>query len=211
MVIALPFKNLIHIVGSSFRTFIRNYNNALAFSSLDVTIDNSVAGQSGVYIFKIQGQLIHRIGSLLPNYREVPRFAQIHILDSLSPWTPTEIRIAHHHGLLNENIVHRLILMLNDINPYFQVFHTAHECLCQTDFITLHIKTIDVYHLDLRRYNWPRAAEVAVIMPGTIDESTHTREIVLHSWAGPLKRISELHSAYLPLRYPLIQLHGKQG
>src|ERR1700689_1130957 len=129
MVTLVPCKKLIVIVGSSFRTLIRNYNNALAFSSLGVTIDHSVAGQSGIYTFKIQGELVHRIGSLLPHPGEWPRFAQIHILDSLSPTTPTEIRMAHQHGLLNEQILHRLTNMLDDINPYFHVFQTAREHL----------------------------------------------------------------------------------
>jgi hypothetical protein len=120
----------------------------LAFSSLGDTIDRSVAGQSGVYTFKIQGELVHHIGSLLPHPGEVPRFAQIHILDSLSPRTPTEIRMAHQHGLLNEQILQRLTNMLNEINPYFHIFRTASERLRESDSIALHLKTIDVSHLD---------------------------------------------------------------
>jgi hypothetical protein len=119
--------------------------------------------------------------------------------------------MAHQHGLLNEQILCRLTNMLDDINPYFHVFQTARERLRDTDSIALHLKTVEVSHLDSRRYNRPTAAEVAVIMPGTGEESVDRREIVLHSRAGPLKRISELHSAYLPLRYPLLHPHGEQG
>ena len=174
-------------------------------------IDQSVAGQSGIYTFKIQGELVHRIGSLLPHPGEVPRFAQIHILDSLSSITPAEVRMAHQHGLLNEQILHRLMDMFDDINPYFHIFQTACERLRETDSIALHLKTIDVPHLDSRRYNRPIAAEVAIIMPGTSEQPVGYREIVLHSRAGPLKRISELHSAYLPLHYPIIHPYGEQG
>jgi hypothetical protein len=79
------------------------------------------------------------------------------------------------------------------------------------DSIALHLKTIDVSHLDSRRYNRPTAAEVAVLMLGTGEEPVDHREIVLHSRAGPLKQISELHSAYLPLRYPILHPYGEQG
>jgi hypothetical protein len=127
MVTVVTSQKLITIVGSSFRTGIQNYNNALAFSSLGVTIDRSVVGQSGVYTFKIQGELVHRIGSLLPHSGEVPCFAQIHILDSLSPRTPTEIRMAHQHGLLSEQTLLRLTDMLDEINSYFHIFRTASE------------------------------------------------------------------------------------
>src|SRR5271154_3114641 len=124
MVTIMMSKELIVVVGTSFRTNIRNYNNALAFSSLGVRIDQSVAGQSGIYTFKIQGELVHRIGSLVPDPGEIPRFAQIHILDSSSPMTPTDIRLAHHHGRLNKQILQRLTYMLDDINPYFHIFRT---------------------------------------------------------------------------------------
>jgi len=187
IVTVVTFQELIDIAGSSFRTLIHNYNNALVFSSDGVTIGQSVAGQSGVYRFKIQGELVHCIGSLLPHPGEVPHFAQIHILNSLSPITPTEIRLAHQHGLLNKQVLRHLTNMLDDINPYFHTFRTACERLQETDSIASHLKTIDVPHLDSRRYNRPTAAEVAVIMPGTSEQPVDHREIVLHSRVGPLK------------------------
>jgi hypothetical protein len=56
----------------------------------------------------------------------------------------------------------------------------------------------------LQGYPCITAAKVAVIMPGTGEQPVDRREIVLHSRACPRKRISELHSAYLPLCYPII-------
>lgn len=211
MVTVKTFQKLILIVGSLFRTLIRNYNNALVFSSLEVTIDQSIAGKSRIYTFKIQGELVHRIGSLLPHPGEVPCCAQIHILDSLSPMTPTDIRIVHQHGLLNEQILRRLTNMLGDINSYFHIFRTARERLREIDSIALRLKTVEVSHLDSRRYNRPTAADVAVIMSGTGEKLVDHHEIVLHSRAGPLQRISELHSAYLPLHYPIIYPYGEQS
>ena len=201
---------LIGTVGNSFRRNIRNYNNALAFSSLGVQIDQSVAGQSGIYTFRIQGELVHRIGSLLPQFGELPRFAQIHIHDSTAI-TQAEIRIGHQHGLLNETVLLQLTSMLDEINPYFHNFRTARERLRECNHISLHLKTVDVEHSDQRRYNQPTANEVAIIIPGTGEEPVDRRDIVLQSRSGPLKRISELHSAYLPLRYPLLHPHGEQG
>ena len=67
-----------------FRRNIRNYNNAFAFSSLGVKTDPSVYGPHGIYTFRIQGQLCHRIGSLLLPPGKDPAFAQIYIYDSNS-------------------------------------------------------------------------------------------------------------------------------
>src|SRR5437667_10190035 len=90
-----------NLVAKLFRLNIRNYNNAFAFSSLGVTVDPSVYGPSGIYTFRIQGELVHRIGSLLPIQGRQPCFSQIYIHDS-DPYYQSLIRISYHHGLLDQ-------------------------------------------------------------------------------------------------------------
>jgi len=48
-----------------FRQHIRFYNNALAFTSVGANLDTSVA-QPGNYIYRLHGELYHRMGSLFP-------------------------------------------------------------------------------------------------------------------------------------------------
>ena len=60
----------------------RNYNNGLYFSSNGCKMDPSVYGPYGVYTFRIQGELYHLMGSLLPADGQDPAFAQIYIYDS---------------------------------------------------------------------------------------------------------------------------------
>jgi len=50
-----------------FRNNIRQYNAAFTMTSVGVKIDNSVTRQSSPYCFKIQGELHHLIGALLPH------------------------------------------------------------------------------------------------------------------------------------------------
>ena len=189
---------------------IRNYNNSFAFSSLDVDIDHSIYGPSGIYTFHIRGELIHRIGSLLPISSQQPRFSQIYIFDS-DPQHQAETRLSYHHGLLNRSTVLQLQHMLRLHNPYIHVFMTAKERLDVSENVSLCLKTVDTDHLDHRRYNRPTASEIAVIMPGTGEEQFDKRDIVLQARNGPFKRISELHSAYCPLRYPILFPNGQQG
>jgi len=49
---------------------------------VEVKIDNSVTKQSGPYCFKIQGELHHLTGALLPYGDQTPMYAQIYILDT---------------------------------------------------------------------------------------------------------------------------------
>jgi len=103
--------------------------------------------------------------------------------------------------------------MLRLHNPYIDVFMTAKDRrLAVNDNISLCLKTIDINrHFDQRRYNRPTASEVAVIIPGTGEEQVDRRDIILQSRSGQFKRISELHSAYCALRYPLLFPNGQQG
>ena len=45
------------------------------FSSIEGKIDNTVNNMRAPYVFKINGQNHHRIGSLLPARGESPKFA----------------------------------------------------------------------------------------------------------------------------------------
>ena len=48
------------------------YNSALSFTSIGVKVDQEVTGTSGVYTFRIHGNMYHRIGTLLPPNSETP-------------------------------------------------------------------------------------------------------------------------------------------
>jgi hypothetical protein len=68
-----PLASLARFDGNStFRSFmhnIRQYNCLFAFTSMGVNIDNSVNDGHGPPVFKINEQVHHRIGSLLPTDR----------------------------------------------------------------------------------------------------------------------------------------------
>jgi hypothetical protein len=59
---------------------IRSYNNALTFTSVGANLDTSVA-QHGNYTYRFRGEFYNRMGSLLPQPHEVPKFAQLYISD----------------------------------------------------------------------------------------------------------------------------------
>jgi hypothetical protein len=148
---------------------------------LDANINHSIYGPSSVYTFRIHGELIHRIGSLLPiSDDQQPCFSQIYIYDS-DARRQAEIRMSYHHGLLNMNTVLQLQHMLRLHNPYIDIFLIARERLTMNENISLHLKTVDVRNLDRRRYNRPTTSEVAVIMPGTGEEPVDRRDIVLET------------------------------
>ncbi|KAF5347794.1 hypothetical protein D9756_010287 [Leucocoprinus leucothites] len=57
---------------------IRRYNAAFAMISVGVKLDASVLRGTGAYCFKIQGELHHLAGALLPLEGQTPKYAQIY-------------------------------------------------------------------------------------------------------------------------------------
>ncbi|KAL1934382.1 hypothetical protein VTP01DRAFT_6564 [Rhizomucor pusillus] len=63
-----------------FRQNVGAYNNDFAFSSLGVTLDETVANAiHGACSFRISGRVSHRIGPMLPENGQTPGFAQTYI------------------------------------------------------------------------------------------------------------------------------------
>jgi len=182
----------------------------LSFSSLGITIDESVWGPMGIYTFRIQGDLCHRIGSLLPIEGEQPKFAQIYVADH-DPSRQVQQRLIYGNGNLNQDILRCLQDMLQRVNPYYETFKTAIERMQNVEGLHLHLTSFDSRRHDPRRYNLPTAAEVGVIMVGDGSETTEVRDIIIEKRSGQLQRISELHSGYLPLRFPLLFPYGEPG
>ena len=101
--------------------------------------------------------------------------------------------------------------MIEHYNPYVTTYRTAKERLDSEDHISLCLKTVDAPHLDQRRYNHPTASEVAIVMVGTGEDGATERDLVVQTRDGNFYSISYLKSFYIPLRYPLIFVHGEQG
>lgn len=70
-----------HYMSKEFIDKIRAYNMMLAFTSMGGTIDYSVNRGAGPYTFRLGGQNIHRIGSLLPSEGSSPKFSQLYIFE----------------------------------------------------------------------------------------------------------------------------------
>ena len=196
----------------SFKKNIRQYNAAFAFVSLGVKIDQAITNAPGPYCFRINGELHHLSGALLPENGGNESYAQIYIHD---PAAQLGMR-----QRLNQNldpiIMTNLQAMLHETHPYIplykQAFHIMRERpLEEQQDVTLRLRA--ERHQDLRRYNLPNAnEEVAAIIPGDgSEERSNHRDIVLHLTGGGLKRISHLHPSYSCLHYVLLFPFGEDG
>jgi hypothetical protein len=191
-----------------FRQNIRMYNSALSFTSIGAKIDQQITGTSGIYTFRIHGEMYHRIGTLLPDPEIQPRFAQIYIYD-------TDHEIQNRSNImsgLDPMILAELQQMLHNINPYVNRFRQVGNLLKNNSSLDLKLIITNKRTKDSRRYNTPNASEVAAIMIGDGQEiECQNRDIILRPHEGGIQRISEIHCAYTPLHYVLMFPRGEDG
>ena len=202
-----------------FKKYIRSYNNALSFASLGVNLDTTVQNSiGGTYCFRIHGKVYHRIGSLLTEPGNTPKFAQIYIYDRNED-NQLDTRHQYNQRVNRDTLAALQDLMLTLPNLYVHMFMTM------KDFIDAHPDMIENIKFvmkadaapDPRVYNVPtNNSEIAVIMPGgqrTADETTCSyRDIILRPLnGGRLQRINEKNRAYDALSYPLLFPYGEEG
>ncbi|RXK40560.1 hypothetical protein M231_02212 [Tremella mesenterica] len=197
-----------------FRTNIRSYNNALAFMSTGVRKD-PIMHTPGVPLFKIQGQLCHRIGPLLPNEGSEPRFLQVYISDNSLVQQAARRTGQAPDGAVDPDLMLQLSAMVEQNNCWAQLLLSARErleALPPGVTANLQISTIEPWSADPRRYNKPRAKEVGAIVVEGSEAGSH-RSFTVHHRAGGrgLQEVNEDFSAYLPLRFVLILPFGTHG
>src|SRR5271154_6043669 len=195
-----------------FKTNIRQYNAAFAFTSLGVKVDQRVTAGSGPYSFRVSGELHHLSGALLPAPNQEPVFAQIYIHD------PREQLAQRQRNNTNLNPAVVIIIQdaLHQTHPYITLYKQAYQVLREKPVEEQNTVVIQLRadrNQDLRRYNLPTANdEGAAIIPGDGSEvrSDH-RDIILRLHGGGLRRISHLHPSYSTLHYVLLFPNGEDS
>lgn len=181
---------------------IRKYNSCFQMTSFGAT--NIVRGNY-MPTFKIQGQIYHQAGSLLPLPDEEHKFLQIYFMGD----TNQEIdqRVRFNAGTKRE-IVSALQELLDQNNELVRLFRTALDRMPRDDarIVIRADKTPAGQHQ--RRYNAPHIDEVAIVIVG---EDFDARDIVLHGRNDRLERIAETHRSYDALQYPIIFCRGEDG
>jgi hypothetical protein len=102
-----------------------------AMTSMGAKVIESVNDGHGPYVFKISGQVCHRIDSMIPISGSQLEYAQLYLFD-------TEHEVSNRINIVslsrtsfhvNEIIVQPLIQMLDSYNPIVKLFRTARERL----------------------------------------------------------------------------------
>ncbi|KAM3739279.1 hypothetical protein ACB098_08G012800 [Castanea mollissima] len=197
----------------TFRTQIRTYNAMFAMTSMGGKIDSRINDGRHPYIFKLNGQNHHRIGTLLPNDGQHPQFAQLYFYDTenevenrMNIFSNDEI-----DSVLDPSIVDALVQMLDETNALVKIFRMSRDRFFDTNVHHLRLRLIGSRTTDGREYNLPTCSEVAAIIVGDIGAENAHRDIIVELKEGGLQRINVLHPSYMALQYPLLFPYGEDG
>jgi hypothetical protein len=170
-------------IARAFCNHIRNYNSALAMTSVGRKLDYSVNDGGGPWLYKLNGELIHRAGSLLPpeEGNNDPVYSQLWVIDTEEA---LDIRMHNQHNRsLDLNTLRSLHNMLYHYHPGVPLYNHAYELICnmpreQQCRILFHFDAA----CDQRHYNAPDASirEFAVILQGDGDEVRDSQDIIIH-------------------------------
>ncbi|XP_062182700.1 uncharacterized protein LOC133886841 isoform X2 [Phragmites australis] len=197
-----------------FLRHIRQYNCLFAFTSMGARIDHGINRTGGPYVFRINGQVHHRIGSLLPPAGDPPQFIELYIYDTDNE-VPNRI-----HALdisdrleadLDRDIIEGQLQMLDAHNPLVKTFRMARDRLKESDGENVGIRIIGACEGDHVQYNLPACDELALLVVGDFSLETYKRDIIVHCFDDKLQQISSLHLALMALQYPLLFPYGERG
>jgi hypothetical protein len=181
---------------------------------MGANIDKSVNDGRGSPIFKMCGQVHHRVGSLLPPHDGPPKFVQLYIYNTaneVNNWLRCLSGDDVPDGSLEPSIVHQLMKMLDQCNPFANKFTTVSERLQDHPDEEFIIRIVGAKEGDPEQYNLPTTDDLAMLIVGDFTLETFQGDIIIETTNRELKSISALHLAYMPLQYPLLFPFGERG
>lgn len=155
--------------------------------------------------FKIQGQIYHQIGSLMPITKTDEKFLQIYFIGDEGLELEKRCSIISH---VEEDIIAKLQKMLHKQNRIIQLFKYAIEKLPVKNYNIIIKADKPPIGQHKGQFNSPTTNEVAIVM---IDQEANSRDIIIQRRNDQLQRVSETHSWYDTLQYPLIFWDGANG
>lgn len=145
------------------------------FTSLGAQVDRSINVGGAPYVFKMNGVVYHRIGSLLPAGGAPPKFAQLYMMDSADE-LDCRLNVFDREETSSlepdPEIVSSLIDMLNMHHRLVHKFRIARQSLC-----TPGVSDVSIRFLSSdggahgTRFSGPTTSEVAALIVGDLMDS----------------------------------------
>lgn len=159
---------------------VKSYNRIFAFTPMGASlVDNARIDeqlgkpQASVYIFRVQENMYHPVGTLLPVESEKPSSAQLYIFGSEKE-AQINMRCYIMDGLGRE-IVATIQRVLSQVHSFVLL---AREFIRNQEFLYVRLANHEAPEVDMRTHNRSGCQEVAAIL--LEDNTGAERDIILH-------------------------------
>ncbi|KAK1394686.1 hypothetical protein POM88_013742 [Heracleum sosnowskyi] len=199
--------------GSRERKFKQNnrmYNTIFALCSFGGTVDEAINNGSAPYVFRVNLQTYHSIGSLLPPDGRTPKFAQFYMYDGQEA-LDYRLGFPQRRNVLDAEIVGILQEMLFRVNALVQIFRQVRERYPLSQQIPVRLRLLERRSGDGRFVNLPGGNDYEFAGLAIDDNFVDTRDILVDYKQSGLKHINELHPCFMSLQYPLLFPAGEDG
>jgi hypothetical protein len=161
---------------------------------------------TGIYAFKVHGQIYHKIDQLIPGGKG-SRHMQLYFYDTDESMVQRRNISSH----LDQNLIQEILRILSDVakNPYIHHFKILGQ---YGNIEEYNIELNSSISVDQRRFNAPAMDQVAAIWQDDSDEQRKfKRSIMIYANSGHATFIRDYHGCYDPLAYPLFYPGGETG
>ncbi|XP_024319294.1 uncharacterized protein LOC100839430 [Brachypodium distachyon] len=193
---------------------IQQYNAMFAMTSMGAKVIESINDGHGPYVFKISGQVCHRIGTLRPCDGHPPEYCQLYIYDTENEITNRINVASSSQGSFhaNQGIVASLIRMLDINNPIVQLFRSARERLdgyTSSDHYRIRIFGDVDAHGDI--FSAPVASEVVGLIVSDVGATDIGSDLIVEDRSAGLQQINGKHRKFMSMQYPLLFPYREDG
>ncbi|GFS51352.1 retrovirus-related Pol polyprotein from transposon RE1 [Trichonephila clavipes] len=182
-------------VSKHFLENIRKYNSCFQMTSFGAT---NIVRENYMPIFRVQGQIYHHAGSLLPLPDANHKFLQIYFMANSDEQIEQR---CHYNAGTRREIVGALQGLFYQHNELVRLFKTAIQRMPADDYAVVIRADKRPVGQHERQFNAPTIDEVAIVI---VSEELESRDIILHRRSGDIQRVSETHRSYDGLQYPIL-------
>ncbi|KAI7938456.1 hypothetical protein MJO28_015376 [Puccinia striiformis f. sp. tritici] len=173
-------------VSAHFQRFVQSYNNALSFASMGAELDRSVQGSSPA------------------------SFAQIYVVGG-NDVDEAMLQQVQSRAEINHDMLLHLQNWLTKNNLYARWYQSVQQHLETNTTSQLYLRSLHDQCFVSQVFNCPTVEEVGMVIDWPQEDVIAPQDILLHRHSGAWECITNKFTGYLPLRFPVFFLFGKQG
>ncbi|XP_074371155.1 uncharacterized protein LOC141712209 isoform X1 [Apium graveolens] len=188
----------------------RMYNIIFALCSFGGNVDENINNGSGPYVFRVNNDVYHSIGSLLPPDGLTPKFAQFYMYDGREA-IDHRLNFPRSGDKLDPDIVNFLLHMLTRDNVRVGIFKQIRERYHVAQQIPVRLRLLERRTSDGRFVNLLGVNDYEFVGLVVDEDLTNRRDILVHYKQRGLQPITELHPCFMSLQYPLLFPRAEDG